>query len=312
MEGQPPEPARAPAGVPPPAAGTSTGPSEPSPTCGYVGGPGPWRGLAVVAGLVLLIWVLASRVQTGADPMVQQLGRLEVTARLLERPDQFPKLGAYRYTYVLKYKVLSVHRQDPEGKYPLKAGDDILVRGPYGRPFPINGHKDVLFICGGIGIVPLRPLIHQIAAMRAGSGGTVAVVYGSREPSEVLFMDEVSAWMDQGINIVMTVDRCDIESWKGCTGLVTEHFGKARVDFKNCTAYLCGPHVMIQAAMRDLSLMGVPDDRIITTLEAHMKCGVGKCGHCYCGGKLICEEGPIFSLEEMKNYNIKPGVDSLA
>ncbi len=195
----------------------------------------------------------------------------------------------------------------------LKAHDSILVRGPYGRPFPINGDRDVLFICGGIGIVPLRPLIHQIAASRARSGrvGTVAVIYGSRDPSEVLFMDEVAAWMEQGINVVMTVDRCDIESWKGCTGLVTEHFGKAGVDFKNCTAYICGPHVMIQAAMRDLSLMGMPDDRIITTLEAHMKCGVGKCGHCYCGGKLICEEGPIFTFEEIKKYNITPGVDSV-
>ena len=196
----------------------------------------------------------------------------------------------------------------------LKAGNDILVRGPYGRPFPINGHRDILFICGGIGIVPLRPLIHQLVNARARSGGngTVAVVYGSRNPSEVLFMDEVASWMDQGVNVVMTVDRCHIEAWKGCTGLVTEHLGKARVDFKNCTAYLCGPHVMIQAAMRDLSLMGMPDDRIITTLEAHMKCGVGKCGHCYCGGKLICEEGPIFSLEEIKKFNIMPGVDNLA
>lgn len=194
-----------------------------------------------------------------------------------------------------------------------KTGDDIMIRGPYGRPFPVNGDRDILFICGGIGIVPLRPLIHQLVNARTGSGekGTVAVVYGSRNPSEVLFMDEVAEWMDQGVNVVMTVDRCDIESWKGCTGLVTEHLGKARVDFKECTAYLCGPHVMIQAAMRDLSLMGMPDDRIITTLEAHMKCGVGKCGHCYCGGKLICEEGPIFSLEEMKKFNILPGVDSL-
>jgi len=193
----------------------------------------------------------------------------------------------------------------------LKAGDNILIRGPYGKPFPIEGRGDVLFICGGIGIVPLRPLIHQIVNARAQAGGKVSVVYGSRNPSEVLFMDEVSSWMDQGVNVVMTVDRCDIESWKGCTGLVTEHFGKAMVDFKNCTAYLCGPHVMIQAAMRDLSLMGMPDERIITTLEAHMKCGVGKCGHCYCGGKLICEEGPIFSLAEMKKFNIRPGVDSL-
>ncbi len=195
----------------------------------------------------------------------------------------------------------------------LTTRDSIWVRGPYGRPFPVNGHQDTLFICGGIGIVPLRPLINQMVKAHEASGnnGTVTVMYGSRNPAEVLFMDEIDSWVEHGANVVLTVDTCQIENWKGCTGLVTEHFGKARVDFKDSTAYICGPHVMIQAAMRDLSLMGMPDDHIITTLEAHMKCGVGKCGHCYCGGKLICEEGPVFSLEEIKKHNIKPGMDSL-
>jgi len=99
------------------------------------------RGLAVIAGLTILIWVLASRVETGADAMVQKLGRLEVTARLVERPDQFPRLGAYRYTYVLKYKVIRVHRQDSEGKYPLKAGDAIFV-GHYKPWLPRSRVKD--------------------------------------------------------------------------------------------------------------------------------------------------------------------------
>jgi sulfhydrogenase subunit gamma (sulfur reductase) len=192
----------------------------------------------------------------------------------------------------------------------LGAGDSIWLRGPYGRPFPINGHQDTLFICGGIGIVPLRPLINQIVG--AQGRRAVTVMYGSRNPGEVLFMDEVAAWQDKGVNVVLTVDTCQIESWRGCTGLVTEHFGKAKVDYKESTAYICGPHVMIQAAMRDLSLMGMPDDHIITTLEAHMKCGVGKCGHCYCGGKLICEEGPVFSLAEIKKYNIRPGRDGIS
>ncbi len=195
----------------------------------------------------------------------------------------------------------------------FSAGDSIWLRGPYGRPFPINGRQDTLFICGGIGIVPLRPLINQIIDKHEATDrkGVVTVMYGSRNPSEVLFMDEVDSWLQRGANVVMTVDTCNLDNWKGCTGLVTEHFGKAKVDFKDSMAYICGPHVMIQAAMRDLSLMGMPDDHIITTLEAHMKCGVGKCGHCYCGGKLICEEGPVFTLEEIKKYNIKPGRDSL-
>jgi hypothetical protein len=99
------------------------------------------RGLLVITALVLLIWGLATRVETGADEMVQKLGRLEVTARLVEKPDQFPKLGAYRYTYVLKYKVVSVHRQDHEGKHPLKVGDEIFV-GHYKPWLPRSEIKD--------------------------------------------------------------------------------------------------------------------------------------------------------------------------
>jgi len=242
--------------------------------------------------------------QAGQFVMVSVLGAGEVPISITSTP------GKSKY---LELCVRTVG-QVSSAINSLSTGDRIGIRGPYGKPFPINALQDALFICGGIGIVPLRPLINQLLNTRATTGRNraVTVMYGSRNPSEVLFMDEVSLWQEQGANIVMTVDTCQIDSWKGCTGLVTEHFGKANVDFKNSTAYICGPHVMIQAAMRDLSFMGMPEDRILTTLEAHMKCGVGKCGHCFCGEKLICEEGPVFSLEEIKKYNIKPGIDSLA
>lgn len=90
-------------------------------------GPSPARGLSVMAGLVVMVGVLAARVDTGEDASVASLGRIEVTARLLERPEAFPELGAYRYTYVLRYEVLRVHRADPEGRYPLQPGDSIFV-----------------------------------------------------------------------------------------------------------------------------------------------------------------------------------------
>lgn len=193
----------------------------------------------------------------------------------------------------------------------LSAGDEIWVRGPYGRPFPANTRRDTLFICGGIGIIPLRPLINQMIASHAASDRTrkFTVIYGSRTPSEVLFPDEVRAWQRDGANVILTVDCVPVSPWECRIGLVTEHLHASDVEFKDCTAYICGPHAMIQTVMRDLSLMGMPDDRIITTLEAHMKCGVGKCGHCYCGSKLICEEGPVFSREEINRYNIMPGID---
>jgi hypothetical protein len=119
--------------------GSETGDAGPAGV--YPSRPGPVRGLLVVAGLAVGIWLLASRVETGADEMVRKLGRIEVTARLVERPEQFPKLGAYRYTYALKYQVMKIHRQDTDRKYRLKPGEDIFV-GHYKPWMPRSQIKD--------------------------------------------------------------------------------------------------------------------------------------------------------------------------
>jgi len=104
-------------------------------------GPSRLRAFCVLGGLALGIWLLGSKVETGEDEMVTTLGRVEVTARLVLRPDQFPDLGAYRYTYVLKYKVLTVHRHDSEGKYKLNPRDEIFV-GHYKPWMSRNQIKD--------------------------------------------------------------------------------------------------------------------------------------------------------------------------
>jgi len=104
-------------------------------------GPSRLRALCVLGGLALGIWLLGSKVETGEDERVTTLGRLEVTARLIDRPDEFPDLGAYRYTYVLKYRIITVLRQDPDGAYTLNPGDDIFV-GHYKPWMPRSEIKD--------------------------------------------------------------------------------------------------------------------------------------------------------------------------
>jgi hypothetical protein len=96
------------------------------------------------------LWLLAQRGQTGEDEMVGKLGRIEVTARLVERPEQFPQLGAYRYTYVLRYSVLKVHRQDPEKKYVLRPGTEIFV-GHYKPWLPRSEIRDSDWGTGPLG-----------------------------------------------------------------------------------------------------------------------------------------------------------------
>jgi hypothetical protein len=59
-------------------------------------------------------------IQTGVDKEVTTLGSAEVSARLVEIPEPFPPNDLYNYAYVLKYRVLKVHRG-------TVAGNEIFV-----------------------------------------------------------------------------------------------------------------------------------------------------------------------------------------
>ncbi len=186
----------------------------------------------------------------------------------------------------------------------LETGQSIGLRGPYGNGFPrdISTGRDVVIVAGGIGIAPLRPLIQQFIKNHS-EAGKVTLLYGSRTPDEIIFRDEVEEWKESGIAVALTVDKGN-DNWKGNVGLVTGLWPEVQTNFKKAAAYICGPEVMIKAAMRDLFFLGMPDERIITTLEAHMKCGVGKCGHCYIGPQYICTDGPVFSYKKIKERSI--------
>lgn len=186
----------------------------------------------------------------------------------------------------------------------LKKSDTIWLRGPYGNGFKADAakKKDVVFIAGGIGIVPLRSLINFIQ-MHKKQYGKIFLLYGAKNPTGILFKEDLKAWNKKGIEITLTVDVKD-ESWKGNTGVVTGHLDSVKTDFKNAYSYICGPDIMIEKTMEELTSRGMPDRQIITTLEARMKCGVGKCGQCYHGIEYICTNGPVYTYEEIKKRKV--------
>lgn len=182
----------------------------------------------------------------------------------------------------------------------LGIGDPLWFRGPYGNGFEIEqaGSRDIIIIAGGIGLAPLRPLMQHFTDS-PDDYGTLNLICGSKTPDDIIFKNDLDNWKKRSVNVIMTVDTKDNE-WKGNVGLVTEFCNLIEADCNKTEAFICGPEMMIVSAIDVLSGMGIPDDRIITTLEAHMKCGVGKCGHCYNGRKYTCTDGPVFSFKEMK------------
>ena len=97
----------------------------------------------------------------------------------------------------------------------LPKGSEIGLRGPLGRGWPVDRMygRDVVIVAGGIGLAPLRPLIDTIVADRL-QFGAVRIFLGARTPRDRLFIDELAAWTEAGLEVDETVDRAGAD-WLG-------------------------------------------------------------------------------------------------
>lgn len=189
-----------------------------------------------------------------------------------------------------------------EELHKMQCGDIVGIRGPYGRGFPIDkmrGH-DVLLVAGGLGIAPLRSLINNIHDERS-EFGKIIIIYGSKSPSEIMFRDQFEMWRHRkDFELHLTVDNGD-ENWDGEVGVVTKPFAQLEIDADNTFGALCGPPVMYRFVVEQMRKKNISYDHIYMSFERHMKCGMGKCGHCQIGHQYVCIDGPVFNYWEAKN-----------
>jgi NAD(P)H-flavin reductase/NAD-dependent dihydropyrimidine dehydrogenase PreA subunit len=182
----------------------------------------------------------------------------------------------------------------------VPTGEDVGLRGPLGRGWPIEAAegRDVIVVAGGIGLSPLRPLIDGLLAERS-RFGSVRLFHGARTPSDRPHVPDLEAWAARSdIDVAVTVDRGD-ETWAGPVGVVTHLFDAAQWDGREAVAFVCGPERMMQATVDTLRDRGLRRGRIYVSLERHMECGVGLCGHCQMGRFFVCRDGPVFSVAEL-------------
>lgn len=183
----------------------------------------------------------------------------------------------------------------------MDVGQQITIRGPYGKPFPVETElkgQDLLFIAGGIGLAPLRSVINYVRDNRA-NYGKVSIVYGSRSADDLVDYPEIkNEWCNEaGIDVYLTIDRPQ-EGWDGHVGFVPNYVTELGFDPQG-KVLVCGPPIMIKFVLQGLDKMGFDRTQVFTTLEMRMKCGVGKCGRCNIGSKYVCKDGPVFRCDEL-------------
>ena len=183
----------------------------------------------------------------------------------------------------------------------LAAGSAVGIGGPFGNGFPVITlmGKDLLLVAGGVGLAPLRSLIHYSLQHRD-AFGRIIVLFGARLPKERLFTRELAQWSSRtDVELLETVERGDA-GWQGNVGVITALFTKVSIDPRRTAVLMVGPPIMYKYALLEARGKEVPKQNIWLSLEHRMKCGLGACGHCRINNYSVCRDGPIFAITQLE------------
>lgn len=184
----------------------------------------------------------------------------------------------------------------------LQEGDEIGIRGPLGNYYPVDifRGKNVVIVGGGFAFTTLRALIKYLCAHRE-DFKDITIIYGARTPGMLLYREELEEWKRrEDLKVHITVDEGSKE-WQGLVGFVPAIVEKMVPSPKDAYAVICGPPIMIKFTLPKLTALGFTSERIYTSVEMRMKCGIGMCGRCNIGKFYVCKDGPVFSLSQLQS-----------
>lgn len=186
-----------------------------------------------------------------------------------------------------------------EGIFGLGAGDTLFMRGPYGKPFPVEQFKgkDLVVICGGTGMAPVKTILNHFYE-HMDEISSVHLIAGFKDASSVIFAEELEKFTDR-FHTIKTLDNSSAPGFE--TGMVTAHISKVPfADFADYNVVIVGPPAMMRFAALECLKCGAAEEKIWVSFERKMSCAVGKCGHCKINETYVCLEGPVFNYSRAK------------
>ncbi len=157
----------------------------------------------------------------------------------------------------------------------------MFYRGPFGNGFTASEKKAVV-IAGGMGLAGVSLLIESLKNPK--------IIFGVKQKKDLFFRERFK------------MDICTDDGGIGYKGFATEKLKQLLKHEKYDIIYACGPEIMMKTAFE---LAEKHKTKCQASLERFMFCGIGVCGSCACGNKLVCRDGPVFSsddLREMKDF----------
>ncbi len=168
-----------------------------------------------------------------------------------------------------------------------KVDDKVGWRGPYGRGYSLHEERPAILIAGGCGVGPIYFLAQQ--AVDKGLPCTVAI--GAHTEDALPYAEKFRAL---GVSLILSTD----DGTLGHRGFITDVVWQQTPpeQLQASAIYACGPEPMLVALHRLCRDHNLPGQ---LSVERYMKCGFGICGQCALDGLLVCQDGPVFEVEEL-------------
>lgn len=144
-----------------------------------------------------------------------------------------------------------------------RLGNKVNVSGPHGTFYLRDSTAPALCIAGGSGLAPIKAILDQCA--HDGFTRETIFLFGARTQNDLYCveeMEQISAAHSQFSFLPVLSEADDDSEWTGSKGLVTEYITNQGLDISACQAYLCGPPVMIDAAIETLNKEGLDSSQI--------------------------------------------------
>lgn len=145
-----------------------------------------------------------------------------------------------------------------------RMGERVVLHGPHGTFYLREPEGAILMVAGGSGLAPIRALMQQIADKALECD--VTLIFGARTQKDLYCLDEINelgARIKGRFNFVPVLSMEQPENgWNGATGHCPEAIVSGLIEPATGHAYLCGPPVMVDAAVARLKSLGMGSDRI--------------------------------------------------
>jgi len=242
----------------------------------------------------------AFQFEPGQFNMLYLYGVGEVPISIVSDPEQ---------NDVISHTIRTVGRVT-NGLSQLNTGDQLGLRGPFGRGWPIveSHKKDIVIVTGGLGCAPVVSVIHYILN-RQPDFGRLIIFQGVKHSDDLIWNKQYQQWSSlPNVEVRIAASQSTSKSWPWYSGHVTNMIKDFSYDESNTIAMMCGPEPMMFAAVESLKKENIREESIWLSMERNMQCAIGHCGHCQFGSHFICKQGAVFPYSEVSDFFGKRGL----